>query len=207
MLVYFFTDALVPSKQLDRILRNAVNVSFNMISIDSDTSTSDTVAILANGQAGKVDPAEFEKVLTGMCVELAREIIRAGEGTTRIIEANVRDCKDFIQAKTIAKSIINSPLIKTAVYGNDPNWGRVAMAIGKTFDRSVDPLKIRIAFGDTVVYDRGAEISVRDDLAAYLKKAKECVINVWMGLGKSSATAWGSDLTEEYVKINADYTT
>ncbi|MBN1412594.1 MAG: bifunctional glutamate N-acetyltransferase/amino-acid acetyltransferase ArgJ [Spirochaetales bacterium] len=207
MLVYFFTDAEVASPDLDAALRKAVNRTFNMISIDSDTSTSDTVAIMANGLAGPVDAGVFETALTGLCKELALEIIRAGEGTTRIIEANVYECRDYGQANRFAKSIINSPLVKTAVYGNDPNWGRIAMALGKTFDPEVDPLKIRIAFGDTVVYDGGREINVRDDLIDYLKKAKVCVINVFMGLGQSAATAWGSDLTEEYVHINASYTT
>lgn len=208
MLVYFFTDARIGKEDLDRILRKAVEVSFNMISIDTDTSTSDTVAIIANGQAGDVDLDEFEKELTSMAINLAKKIVLEGEGTTKIIEVRVSECEDFQMAKKIGKSIINSPLVKTAMYGNDPNWGRIVMAIGKTGIETVDEKKIRISIGDDLVYDCGKKVEYnRERLVEYITKNTTGKIGVKMGLGSESATVWGNDLNEEYIRINAEYTT
>ncbi len=208
MLSYFVTDADIPSNTLQKILREAVNQSFNMVTIDTDTSTSDTVAIMANGLAGKVDFQQFKESLTAMSIDLAKEIARDGEGATKLIEVTVDEASSFLQAKKIGKSIVNSPLVKTAVFGKDANWGRIAMAIGKCEDEvDVNPEKISIYFGNTLIYN-GKPIN--DDnlikIQNYLKNP-EIKIRVSLGLGTQEATVWGCDLSYDYVRINGEYTT
>jgi glutamate N-acetyltransferase/amino-acid N-acetyltransferase len=207
MLAFFFTDAALTAEELRRSLRAAVDVSFNMLSVDSDTSTSDTAVILANGQAGPVDAATFAKALTAMAVELAQEVARDGEGATKLVEVRVTGAPDTAAARRVAKSVVNSPLVKTAVWGGDPNWGRVAMAVGKCFELPLQPERVRIAFGDVEVYagrDLGEQAVQR--LRDYLR-GERVVIRVDLGLGEGQATAWGCDLTPEYVRINGEYTT
>jgi glutamate N-acetyltransferase/amino-acid N-acetyltransferase len=208
MLSYFVTDAKIAPDQLKQYLKEAVELSFNMVSIDTDTSTSDTVAIMANGLAGEVDQDEFRRALTTMAIELAKDMARDGEGATKLLEVVVENASSFSQAKRIAKSIVNSPLVKTAVFGADPNWGRVAMAIGKCSEQvDIVPEKVSIAFGDLLVYQRRA--LGKENLAqlqAYLKNP-EVVIRVSLGLGDARATVWGCDLSYEYVRINGEYTT
>jgi len=208
MLSYFVTDAEIPSKTLQAILKEAVDQSFNMVSVDSDTSTSDTVAIMANGLAGKVDIQQFKEALNEMSVQLAKEIARDGEGATKLLEVVVNDASSFTQAKKIAKSIVNSPLVKTAIFGKDPNWGRIAMAIGKCEDETdIDPEKISISFGDILIYQNGP---INDDnLKRILDYLENPVISITvsLGLGDQKATVWGCDLSYDYVKINGDYTT
>src|SRR6266487_2556990 len=209
MLSYFMTDAKIAPDTLKQCLQEAVARSFNMISVDSDTSTSDTAAIMANGLAGEVDLDEFRRALTTMATELAKEMARDGEGATKLIEVTVDSASSFTQAKRVAKSIVNSPLVKTAIFGADPNWGRIAMAIGKCeVQDAVVPEKVSIAFGDLPVYQDGRP---RDDdnleqLTAYLHNP-EVLIHVSLGLGDASATVWGCDLSYEYVRINGEYTT
>ena len=208
MLSYFVTDADIPSNTLQTILREAVNQSFNMVSIDSDTSTSDTVAIMANGLAGKVDIQQFKESLTEMSIDLAKEIARDGEGATKLLEVIVDEASSFVQAKKIAKSIVNSPLVKTAIFGKDANWGRIAMAIGKCDDDAdINPEKISIYFGDTIIY-QGEPINADNLLKIqdYLESS-EITIRVSMGLGAHVATVWGCDLSYDYVEINGAYTT
>lgn len=208
MLSYFMTDANVASDVLQQSLKEAVDVSFNMVSIDTDTSTSDTVAIMANGLAGDVDLDEFRRALQNMAVDLAKDLARDGEGATKLIEVTVDEAASHTQAKRIAKSIINSPLVKTAVFGADPNWGRIAMAIGKCDEqRAIVPEKVSIAFGDLLVY-RGQALGENNlaRLQAYLYN-DEIVIHVSLGLGDAKATVWGCDLTPDYVRINGMYTT
>lgn len=208
MLAYFVTDAEVPADTLQTLLKTAVNQSFNMVSVDSDTSTSDTVAIMANGLAGSVDLAQFSTALTKMSIELAQEIARDGEGATKLLEIRVKDAMSFTQAKKVAKSIVNSPLVKTAVFGKDPNWGRIAMAIGKCEDEiEINPMKISISFGDVLIYQgRPLEHNRLKEIEAYLA-SNTVVITVSLGLGMEQATVWGCDLSYEYVKINGEYTT
>lgn len=208
MLSYFVTDARIEAGQLKKCLQEAVSCSFNMVSIDSDTSTSDTVAIMANGLAGDVDIAAFQQALTEMAIELAKEIARDGEGATKLLEVVVEEAQDFAQAKRVAKAIVNSPLVKTAVFGADPNWGRVAMAIGKCEEQQeIVPEQITIAFGDQTVYRGGAVDGVDLELLTAYLHNPEVAIRVWLGLGKASATVWGCDLSYEYVRINGEYTT
>jgi glutamate N-acetyltransferase/amino-acid N-acetyltransferase len=208
MLAFVFTDAALPPAVLRPMLQHAVHKSFNMISVDTDTSTSDTVIAMANGLAGEVDLDAFQAALDEVCVHLAKEVARDGEGATKLIEVAVTSARDDAQAKRIAKAIVNSPLVKTAVHGADPNWGRLAMAIGKCHEEAdIRPEFLRMAFGDTCVFAMGEPQDV--DLGAletYLQ-APEVRIVVDLGLSNGQATAWGCDLTEEYVRINALYTT
>jgi glutamate N-acetyltransferase/amino-acid N-acetyltransferase len=212
MLCYFATDAKMPATVLQPMLRRVVNKSFNRISVDTDTSTSDTVVILANGLAGPVDPNAFESVFMEMAIYLAKEIARDGEGATKLIELAVSGAQSEEQALLTAKSIINSPLVKTAIYGADPNWGRFVMAIGKVFGYPVEIGDLQIIFGkgdhrfkiDAVTMDRDeaplAQISE-------ILKNNEVYIEVILGNGPYSERVWGCDLTEGYIDINARYTT
>src|SRR2546421_6117237 len=171
-----------------------------MVSIDTDTSTSDTVAIMANGLAGEVDLEEFRRALTTMAIDLAKDMARDGEGATKLLEVTVERASSFSQAKRVAKSIVNSPLVKTAIFGADPNWGRVAMAIGKCSEQvDIVPEKVSIAFGDLLVYAGHAveQVSLAQ-LQDYLR-SPEISVRVSLGLGQASATVWGCDLSYEYV--------
>jgi glutamate N-acetyltransferase/amino-acid N-acetyltransferase len=207
MLVYLMTDADLPKAAMKPMLRRAVDRTFNSMSIDTDTSTSDTVVLVANGLAGKVKLGQFEKGLMQVCEYLVKEIARSGEGATKLITVDVHRAKTAAQAKRVAKSVANSPLVKTAVYGCDPNWGRVIMAVGKTFDRSIDPAKVTIRFGDTNVFKQGSPVECDlEALRQYLGQP-EVFIGIDLGIGKASARVWGCDLTEGYIKENAYYTT
>lgn len=208
MLSYFMTDARIEPEQLRQALQDAVALSFNMVSVDTDTSTSDTVAIMANGLAGEVDLDEFRRALREMAIELAKELARDGEGATKLLEVTVSEAASFAQAKRVAKAIVNSPLVKTAIFGQDPNWGRVTMAIGKCEEQTdIVPEKVGIAFGDLPVY-QGRALGEENlpQLKAYLGNS-EVAIRVTLGLGDASATVWGCDLTCDYVRINGEYTT
>lgn len=207
LLTFFFTDADVPGRELDTIFRRVVDKTFNALSIDTDTSTSDTAAVFANGLAGPVDLDEFEESLYHVALDLVRAIAADGEGATKLLEVHVTGAGDTAQAKRAAKIVVNSPLVKTAVHGADPNWGRVAMALGKLEDDvDIDPARVQIGFDELVLYPRAQS----EDL---LERARRClekdtvVINVDLGIGTGTFTAYGCDLTEGYVRLNADYTT
>lgn len=208
MLSYLITDARIPSDTLQTMLVSSVNKSFNMMSIDTDTSTSDTVVLMANGLAGEVDLDQFQMTLDEVCIFLAKEIARNGEGATKLIEILVSGAESFAQAKKVAKSIVNSPLVKTAVYGCDPNWGRIVMAIGKCHDeKSIEPQKVTIAIGETTVFKLGSPTDFSLEAVSRYLANKEVFFHVDLGLGTAQATVWGCDLTEGYVKENAYYTT
>ena len=212
MLSFFVTDAELNSEQLKTILKCVVNKSFNRISIDSDTSTSDTVIILANGLAGPVDTEKFEKTLRNNSVQLAKEIARDGEGSTKLIELTVSGAKSKQMALQISKSIINSPLIKTAIHGADPNWGRFVMAVGKVFEYPVPISDLSIHFGaGNQVLKVNAENHDSDtvnlDAISKLLENQEIFLEVVVGDGKFSETVWGCDLTKDYIEENAFYTT
>ena len=207
MLVYLMTDAALPASALKPMLRRVVDRTFNSISIDTDTSTSDTVVLMANGLAGPVPLSKFEAGLLEVSEYLAREIVRNAEGATKLITVEVSGAKSEAQAKRVGKSVVNSPLVKTAVYGADPNWGRVIAAVGKTFDPAIEPKRVTVRFGATKVFERGAPVDCDlDALRAYLGQG-EVTIGVHLGIGKAKARVWGCDLTEEYIKENAYYTT
>jgi len=207
MLVYLMTDAELPAKSLRPMLRRVVERTFNSMSIDTDTSTSDTVVLMANGLAGPLNIREFEAGLFVVSEYLTREIARSGEGATKLITVDVNGAKTTTQAKRIGKFVVNSPLVKTAVYGCDPNWGRVIMAVGKSFDKTIEPRKVTIGFGDTYVFRKGSPVDCDlEALRVYLGQ-KEVSISVDLGIGKASSRVWGCDLTEGYIKENAYYTT
>ena len=148
LLAFFVTDAELDAATLDATFRRVIDRTLNAVSIDTDTSTSDTAAILASGQAGPVDPATFEQALGEVALSLTRQIARDGEGATTLIEVLVDGARDDAQARRVAKAVVNSPLVKTAVHGADPNWGRVAMAIGKcSDDTDIDQDRVVIRFG------------------------------------------------------------
>ena len=208
MLSFLLTDAAIPTATLRPMLKQAVEKSFNMISVDTDTSTSDTVILLANGLAGEVDHSAFQSALDEVCTYLAKEVARDGEGASKLIEVTVTSARDDAQAKRIAKAIVNSPLVKTAVYGADPNWGRLAMAIGKCHEETdIRPERVRMAFGDTCVFAAGEPQAVDLQHLSESLQSTEICITIDLGLQHGRATVWGCDLTEEYVKINALYTT
>ncbi len=207
MLVYLMTDAELPKTALQPMLRRVVDRTFNCMSIDTDTSTSDTVVLMANGLAGRVNLRQFEDGLSHVCEFLTREIARNGEGATKLVIIDVSGAKSAAQAKQVAKSVVNSPLVKTAVYGCDPNWGRVIMAVGKTFDSSIDPAKVTIRFGDTNVFRKGSPVDCDLEVVRQYLGRPELMVGVDLGIGKAAARVWGCDLTEGYIKENAYYTT
>ncbi len=201
------TDAEVPTESLDPIFRRVIDRTFNALSIDTDTSTSDTAAIMASGDAGRVDLIEFEQALYRVALSLTRQTARDGEGATTLIEVRVDGARDDAQARRVAKAIVNSPLVKTAVHGADPNWGRVAMAIGKCSDDvDIDQERVVIRFGDTEVYPHLLDNVALAALSTYLQ-ADEVMIHASLAIGDGAFTAYGCDLTDGYVRINADYTT
>lgn len=205
MLVYIFTDAAFTAAELDDMLRAAVDVSFNMLSIDTDTSTSDTCAILANGRAGMVDRALFQAALTAGCIEMAQRIARDGEGATKLLRVTVRGAAGARDARTAAKSLVNSPLIKTMAYGADPNVGRILMAIGKCFDITIDRAATRVLINGAVVIERGERAAFDDADVRRLLTVDTIDLDVDLGAGSAQATAFGCDLTEGYIQENAAY--
>ncbi|HTF45810.1 MAG TPA: bifunctional glutamate N-acetyltransferase/amino-acid acetyltransferase ArgJ [Pseudonocardia sp.] len=207
LLTFFFTDAELDQPTLDRIFRRVVDRTFNALSIDTDTSTSDSAAVFANGLAGPVDESQFEEVLYQVALALVRAIAADGEGASKLIEVRVRGARDDAQAKRVGKAIVNSPLVKTAVHGADPNWGRVAMAVGKCEDElDIDPEKVVIRFGEVETYPAPSTDEV---LAAATEQMRgdEVVITVDLGIADGTFTVYGCDLTDRYIRINADYTT
>jgi glutamate N-acetyltransferase/amino-acid N-acetyltransferase len=204
MIAVILTDAELAATELDAVFRRVVGRTFNCVSVDTDTSTSDTAVVLASGAEGPVDPAEFETALETVSRELTLLIARDGEGATKLIEVTVDAARDAAQAKRVAKAIVNSPLVKTAVHGADPNWGRVAMAVGKCAEYTdIDQDRVVIRFGATEVYPRSGDLT---ELAAYMRR-DTVVIHVSLHTGAATATVWGCDLSDGYVRINADYTT
>ncbi|GAA1080181.1 bifunctional glutamate N-acetyltransferase/amino-acid acetyltransferase ArgJ [Nocardiopsis metallicus] len=207
MLTWFFTDAELEQPVLDEVFRRVVDKTFNALSIDTDTSTSDSAAILANGLAGPVDVGEFEAALHEVALKLVRMIASDGEGAGKLIEVRVTGARDDAQAKRIGKAVVNSPLVKTAVHGADPNWGRVAMAVGKCSDETdVFPENVRIVFGDVETFPTEATDETLERAAQHMK-GDEVVISVDLGIADGAFTVYGCDLTEGYIRINADYTT
>jgi glutamate N-acetyltransferase/amino-acid N-acetyltransferase len=207
LITLLFTDALVTADDLDPIFRRVIDRTFNCVSIDTDTSTSDTAIIMAGGAAGPVDLDAFERGLYEVAASLTKQVARDGEGAEKLIEVLVEQAGSPEQARRVAKAIVNSPLVKTAVHGADPNWGRVAMAIGKsTTSGEVDQSRVVIRFGDQEVYPSPVDADGLDALAAYMR-GDEVRITALLAAGQSSATVWGCDLTDGYVRINADYTT
>ena len=210
MLVYLFTDAAVAPAALDNSLRAAVEQSFNRISIDGDTSTNDTVLLLASGASRAeigADHAEFRNALTGVCTSLAKQIVADGEGVTHVVELQIEGAPSDADALKIAKSIAHSPLVKTAWAGCDPNWGRLMAATGYA-GVAIDPGRIAIWFGEQRICVNGGRAPEYDEKAAhaYLRQP-EFSIRIEVGAGEGRCRFWTCDLTAEYVRINAEYST
>ncbi len=217
MLVFITTDVAISPQMLKKALSSDIANTFNMISIDGDTSTNDMVVVLANGMAQNkeitaddADFAEFMKALNTVTVHLCRMIVADGEGATKMLECSVSGAKDIDTAKTVAKSVVCSSLLKAAMFGADANWGRVLCAIGYS-GAELDVNKIGVWFksnkGEIVVCQNGAGVDFSEEKAKEILLEKEIEIAITLGDGKASATAWGCDLTYDYVKINGDYRT
>ncbi|MDH6142285.1 glutamate N-acetyltransferase/amino-acid N-acetyltransferase [Kitasatospora sp. GP30] len=207
LLTFFFTDAEIAPAELDAVFRRVMDTTFNALSIDTDTSTSDTAAVFVNGLAGPVDLAEFERVLHQAALALVRDIASDGEGAGKLIEVRVTGARDAAQAKRVGKSVVNSPLVKTSVHGADPNWGRVAMAIGKLDDDpDLDPARTTIHYGDLEMFPTEPDDAQLAAARAYLGN-DEVVIGIDLGLADAAFTVYGCDLTAGYVELNSGYTT
>lgn len=207
MLVYIFTDAQADQKKLQKLLNKLTDTTFNCITVDSDTSTSDTLLLAATGASGvNVDGnTAFEAALHDVMLDLAHQVVRDGEGATKFVEINVTGAADDADARTHAMAIANSPLVKTAVAGEDPNWGRVVMAIGKS-GAAADRDLLSIRFGDILVAENGwVSPDYSEQKGADYMKGQDLAINVDLGLGTGTSTAWTCDLTHGYITINADY--
>ena len=205
MLSYIFTDAAFDAATLDRLLRAAVAPSFNMLSVDTDTSTSDTCAILANGLAGTVDEAAFLQTLIAGCTRMTEILARDGEGAEHLLRVQITGAKDAREAHVVAKSIVNSPLVKTMVHGADPNVGRLLMAVGKCFDCTIQPATTDAWINGYQVVGRGERLSF-DDAVVRETLSREIVdIAVSLGVGDGTATAYGCDFTKGYIEENAAY--
>jgi len=207
MIAMLFTDAAITSQDLNTVFRRVVDRTLNCVSIDTDTSTSDTAIIMASGVAGTVDLVSFETALESVLLSLTKQIARDGEGAETLIEVRVDHARDTAQAKRVAKAIVNSPLVKTAVHGADPNWGRVAMAIGKCSDDiDIEEQNVIIRFGTQEVFPQQLDDADLGALSTYMG-GDDVLIHVSLGTGDAEATVWGCDLTDGYIRINADYTT
>jgi glutamate N-acetyltransferase/amino-acid N-acetyltransferase len=214
MFCFLATDAMVAADALPRALKRAVDASLNRITVDGDQSTSDTVALLANGLAenaplerGSRALRQFARGLDAIVARLAHMLVSDGEGVTKVVEVGVSGARTRREALLAARSIANSPLVKTAINGADPNWGRLMMALGKSPARVVQD-KVSIRFGDEVLVEKGAlKAGARVDKIRALMAGAEYAIGIDLGLGRGRETVWTSDLSEEYVRINGKYTT
>jgi glutamate N-acetyltransferase/amino-acid N-acetyltransferase len=206
LLCFITTDAAVEKEFLQKALKKAVDASFNMISVDGDTSPNDMVLVMANGLVSGVNPYTFELALEKLCIFLAKRLASDGEGATKLIEMNISGAVDQSQARAAAKAVVGSSLVKAAVYGADPNWGRIMAAVGRSgveveaakFDLSVGKIQM-VKSGQALPFDKAAVIK--------LLKEKEVTFSANLNLGRGKATAWGCDLSPEYVTINSRYMT
>ncbi|MGX7150502.1 bifunctional glutamate N-acetyltransferase/amino-acid acetyltransferase ArgJ [Enterococcus ureasiticus] len=207
MLSYILTDAKVEKQEIYPMLKIAVDQSFNTISIDTDTSTSDTVAFLASGHH-EVKKTELQEALNQICKGLALDVVKDAEGATKTMFVTVKNAESKEQAKNAGKSIINSPLVKTALFGHDPNWGRIAMALGKTEGLIFDQNKVEIYYGQYPIFSTNNEEKQNiNKIAEYIEQNEDIYLTVDLHQGTESFEVIGCDLSYEYVKINSDYST
>lgn len=207
LLCFIFTDALVEQKALQAALKIAVEKSFNSLSVDGCMSTNDTVMLLANGLSGrKLQANVFQEALDFVCLELAKKVLLDAEGSTKVFSVEVSGAKNYSDAKQVAMEIVKSDLVKAAVYGNDPNWGRILQAIGQT-NVKFSQEKLAIFFDGIQIVEKGLEVPFDMAAAQQAMRQKNFQIRVSIGTGKGKAIAYGCDLTEGYVKENAKYTT
>lgn len=210
MLGFLFTDAAIPAPALQPLLSEAADQSFNCVTVDSDTSTSDTVLLFATGKAGNdrnADLSDFKRALNDVCVNLAQQLAKDGEGAEKFVTITISGADSQMAARTIALAVANSPLVKTAIAGEDANWGRVVMAIGKAGQKA-DRDKIAISIGGVEVAKNGQVVAGYDETpVAEHMKGRDIVIEADVGVGNKNATVWTCDLTHRYIDINADYRT
>jgi len=211
MLGFIATDAPVSAKRLQHILPTVVNRSFNCISVDGDTSTNDTVYVLASGlglgDAELEDTSAFEQALQEVATDLAQMIVRDGEGVTKFVTIHVSGAEHEAQARALGRTIAVSPLVKTAFAGSDANWGRIIMAIGNS-DAPIEPSKVSIKADDVLILEHGnLHPDYKDDMGMAVFSKQAFTLHVDIGLGNAQATVWTGDLTHEYIKINAEYRT
>lgn len=213
MLCYITTDIAIDQTLLQKAVSGCVEKSFNMISVDGDMSTNDMVIILANGEANNAKITEenadyqifFDKLMM-LCTELAKQIAADGEGASKFLTINVKGAKSFADAKTVGMAIANSPLVKTAFFGEDPNWGRVICAVGYSGADMV-PEKTVVKFGGITIFANGTGATYDEKALAHVMKEKDIVIDIELNMGQEDATVWSCDLSYEYVKINGEYHT
>jgi len=213
LLCFLTTDAVVDIDCLKLALRKAVGVSFNMVSIDGDTSTNDMVLLMANGLAGSEPITQntkqadvFQQALDQVCIYLAKCIARDGEGASKLIEVTVSGAPSMADARLVAKVVVSSPLVKAAVHGGDPNWGRIIAAVGRSGVKVVES-KIDLHIGDICLVIAGKQLPFDKKKLVAVLRSSEVPISLQLNLGTATATAWGCDLSEEYVTINSQYTT
>lgn len=213
MLVYLFTDAKIPAKLLQKMLSRHVDDTFNAITVDSDTSTSDALILAATGRSAAAEitdlrsraAKDFEAALHGVMLDLAQQVVRDGEGATKFVEIRVSGAANADDAHKVAMAVANSPLVKTAIAGEDANWGRVVAAVGKSGAKA-DRDKLRISFGDMVLAENGWRVpDYSEEAASAYMKGQELVIGIDLGLGKAAKSVFTCDLTHRYIDINADY--
>lgn len=213
MLCYITTDIAIDQVLLQKAVSGCVEKSFNMISVDGDMSTNDMVIVLANGEANNEKITEenadyqifFDKLMM-LCTELAKQIAADGEGASKFLTINVKGAKSFADAKTVGMAIANSPLVKTAFFGEDPNWGRVICAVGYSGADMV-PEKTVVKFGGITIFANGTGATYDEKALAHVMKEKDIVIDIELNMGQEDATVWSCDLSYEYVKINGEYHT
>lgn len=213
MLCYITTDIAIDQALLQKAVSGCVEKSFNMISVDGDMSTNDMVIVLANGEANNAKITEentdyqiFFDNLMMLCTELAKQIAADGEGASKFLTINVKGAKSFADAKTVGMAIANSPLVKTAFFGEDPNWGRVICAVGYSGADMV-PEKTVVKFGGITIFANGTGATYDEKALAHVMKQKDIVIDIELNMGQEDATVWSCDLSYEYVKINGEYHT
>ncbi len=210
MLSFIITDANIEG-DMQAALKEAVDATFNSISVDGDTSTNDMVLLLTNRQGKKLSELDFKKELKEVCENLAIKIVKDGEGATKLIEVKIEGALSKEDASLLAKSVIGSSLVKTAIFGCDPNWGRIIASLGYSGAEAIDENKISMSLLGQKLFEKGAPTKLsldktkRDDLAKQMKANNKILIEINMGLGKETAKAWGSDLSYDYVRINAEY--
>ncbi|MFH1009463.1 MAG: bifunctional glutamate N-acetyltransferase/amino-acid acetyltransferase ArgJ [Candidatus Latescibacterota bacterium] len=213
MLAFLMTDAAIAPALLEQLLREAVDRSFNMITVDGDMSTNDFVALLANGaagvpplEAGSPDCTAFSQALDEVCLSLARQIARDGEGATKLVTISVRGARDLAEARQVGMSVANSNLVKTALFGNDPNWGRILAAVGYS-GADVAEERITLAIGALKIFEHGCGLDFAKSEGIEALRRPEVEIAIDLGQGNAEATVYTCDLSYDYVKINAEYTT
>lgn len=210
MLAFIVTNASMTNERLSGFLSEAVSESFNMVSVDNDTSTNDMVLAFATGQKQfsfqqEEEVASFQDLLTEVCVDMAKLIAKDGEGATKVIEVSVNSAASRQDARHMAKAIVNSPLVKTAVHGSDPNWGRVLAAAGKVEGIKFNPDKVALFFNNVCVYSEGAPVLSDRQMLVDVMKQSDSFIRLDLNLGHGFATAWGCDLSKGYIDINTAY--